>query len=1236
MTLSYTPNPGIPETIEGTRQALAAIRSPSIPVAPKQNSRQEWCQRIKREDGIESCPLDENLNPIPRFTGKNPSYLGKNGNAYICKHGEFQDRLPTEKESQKHFTNHQTGIGTLGGHNDIIAVDFDSKNYESQKACDIEVERIIELHGLNKGWVEITGGGGWRLLIKPKTPPTFTNFSTTPNGKHIGEALGRGRFTVLAPTIHPNGKPYVRISWGDPVEVESLEAIGIYPSKDEVEQAKQSEKREKLKALDPTYGQPTKPQDNPSDIRNFAHYLESYSEMRDGWASARCPNHNGKSQTSFRVNLSTGQFKSWCGCSLKAIHKSTLAIAQNQGYELPKAKKQAKESEPKKQTPNPTAREDAIFKGLITLRKRKDGEDNIFITKIHEQWLKGKLENLVKPGAINIVIAYKGCGKTEGAKPIVASAEVVYAVFHLVALGKSASNKLGLTWHEENGIKTKIGVTSKSLWKYSPEKLNTPKSALVVDELDAVLEQTFSKLGNSEGLRSASLAVLKADLQATAFGGGKVILMSADITDKEIDYIRAITPKEIPINIIWNIYKPELPTIKQFMGDKPDLLVAELIKELEAIEWDEEGNPKEGIRIADDLKGGIFGAKTIADYVRAKHPEWAKFIWEITSDTSGTPEVTEYLNNIDEASKNTLLLSCSPSVTAGFSITSGHFKITYGLSNGIQTAKDFSQSLVRDRICTDIRIWVAQEGFTYAGNRSLDPKEIKQWYLNNYKANAFHLLSYQPEYNPLKNEWNSPHFELKCQQEAYRNGCMKYLRLRAEQHLRNEGYKIEEYNPCELKPKAEIASANLKVINFENSLTEAKAIATKRLMTENEYQITRESKDPEVLRERAKFRLNKTYGDELATVVAHELPKPGAEDKEDKELLEGYEALYFLDKEGWGGKLKLLHLLAHPDGKEIAAKLDLKPHKDQMYQLNALHLSGERFAGDIQWNSRKLKALQYLEVVSYLKPGEYIKPNQRAKLITKIKKHPDRLKECFVWSIGDDKADGTIFRELFEGHLGLKVLSKQIKGQKGRSQAIDPEYWNYFQLYAKHQNQLYLTDEDMQKVDRATGQKPEEKGNATPSNKLNELVEGGVTEKNGCNPDPATISGYIENSLFEKLETKKPENLIHKSEVISWAIDQGLSEYEADFIYKNLNPKQSRIEKMEEFITSVQTITSPAVTERAIEDLSTVQTHENLAKVIRKFSLETVRDAIDVANDAPTRQRLRKLLDEVESKALPC
>lgn len=371
--MNYSPNPEVNATIE----ALLAIGCPPIPVAPIQDPHKSGCHQVDfsqsyqltfyiNEDGKEVsarsyclddrlkkvngqndpstgepiknwddrgvyCPLTSDLKPVPKFTGKNPSYLTKYGRPRICKHGKFQNRIPTEQELKEFFCNPDTGVGTLGGHGGVDWIDFDAKNYESQEICDSSVQEVIKKNALTTSWIEKTGSGGYRIAVKPKQHPTFTNFALTPGGKHIGEALWEGRFTVLAPSIHPNGKHYQRLGWGEPVEIESLESIEIYPSKDEIENKERSSKTAKKKEANPDYGKASNATDNPWDIRNFAHYFEGYYE-KEGWGYAKCPHHNGTSMRSFRVHLATGAYRVLCGCNTKDVYKSGLTFAESFGF----------------------------------------------------------------------------------------------------------------------------------------------------------------------------------------------------------------------------------------------------------------------------------------------------------------------------------------------------------------------------------------------------------------------------------------------------------------------------------------------------------------------------------------------------------------------------------------------------------------------------------------------------------------------------------------------------------------------------------------------------------------------------------------------------------------------------------------------------------------------------------------------------------------------------------------
>lgn len=364
----YSSNPGVQATIE----SLLALGCPPIPVAPKQDPRLEGCHhqhfaierfkevnpnqpeiqgdycrisQTKVGDSVapvkgDYCRLDENLNPIGRFPGKNPSYLDRSGKARTLNHRTYQDRLPTHQELRKWFANPQTGVGTLGGHSGVVWLDFDVKNYSSQEECDRDVQQIIETGGLANSWIERTGSGGWRIAVRPENQPTFTNFTTSINGNHIGEALWQGCFTVLAPTIHPNGNAYRRIGKGLPAQIESLEAIGIFPTKDEIANQSRKQKRSGQSANQST---PTDPSDNPWDIRNFADRLVGY-RIEGDWIECKCPAHNGTSDNSLHIRIDTGAYKCWAGCDTKRIQQEALAIAVASGYKLPESEEQVEQS----------------------------------------------------------------------------------------------------------------------------------------------------------------------------------------------------------------------------------------------------------------------------------------------------------------------------------------------------------------------------------------------------------------------------------------------------------------------------------------------------------------------------------------------------------------------------------------------------------------------------------------------------------------------------------------------------------------------------------------------------------------------------------------------------------------------------------------------------------------------------------------------------------------------------
>ena len=116
----------------------------------------------------------------------------------------------------------------MGGWGNIYWIDIDVKRYVSKQVCDRAVKHWLNRYPmLKKTFIERTHSGGWRLAVKCLTEPGFTNFRFRHGPKHVGELLGFGRLTVLAPTIGPSGNSYESIQRVTPILIESFEAIGI-------------------------------------------------------------------------------------------------------------------------------------------------------------------------------------------------------------------------------------------------------------------------------------------------------------------------------------------------------------------------------------------------------------------------------------------------------------------------------------------------------------------------------------------------------------------------------------------------------------------------------------------------------------------------------------------------------------------------------------------------------------------------------------------------------------------------------------------------------------------------------------------------------------------------------------------------------------------------------------------------------------------------------------------------
>jgi hypothetical protein len=689
------------------------------------------------------------------------------------------------------------------------------------------------------------------------------------------------------------------------------------------------------------------------------------------------------------------------------------------------AKQQAEKEEKLRQERLKREAEDATYERLTTIQEKPWKVINT--PKINLE------ELLTEPGAIYIVSSAKGTHKTNALVPVVASHDRVLAWFNRVALGREECNRIGLTWKDEGSSysnKNKRGFCADSSFQFDP-KILSEKGFLLGDECDQVFAHIFGSTCNKDGKRPLILATLEAHIDAAIHGGGMALFMSADVTQREIDYLKALAPEGCPVRLIVNEYKPKRGIVHFDASSNPDATIEELLMTLE------EGTP---CFLIDDIKNGVRGCKSIAEYVRSVHPEWASKIVEINSDTSGDPFVIDYLKNINKASTETLLLACSPSVVSGISIENGHFGGVFALLNGILTVSDASQAIARVRGAEEIHLWAAEEGLAYEANGSTDPNEIKDWYRRNYEANCKHLLSFRAEYEPITGEWGSPHFDLFCKNAAYRNLCMSRLRERLEVRLEEEGYHLV----VEEDATSDMVKNALKDCWNKIELTEARAIAAANLLSDAELealQVRTTPLDPEEKRDLQKTLLLKWFGQELIEATTYE--------HDSGEILKGYAAMVLKNERGvYRQQLENFYLLNSDEGEAIG--------RDIAAEVSQLKHNRGRFPGDIRWRSRQRKARAWLGLPDFLNPEKWYEPNDYRAMGQKAKSKAPMIKDCLNLTV-ENISDGQIFGELMH-QLGLeldKVWAAVKPGQRRfKRRRISADSWRYAQMYVKYQQQL--------------------------------------------------------------------------------------------------------------------------------------------------------------------------------------
>ncbi|MBD2095934.1 bifunctional DNA primase/polymerase [Trichocoleus sp. FACHB-591] len=138
--------------------------------------------------------------------------------------------------------------------------------------------------------------------------------------------------SALPPSRHPETGSYKWIN--SPTEVEVATApqwlCDLLLQLANREQIAEQERQQNRIESDPT--------GDAYDIRNFAQYLDGYNPdgRRRGWATCKCPAHNGTSDDSLHIEHGTGAYKCHADCNSKTIYSAALELAIARGHQVPK------------------------------------------------------------------------------------------------------------------------------------------------------------------------------------------------------------------------------------------------------------------------------------------------------------------------------------------------------------------------------------------------------------------------------------------------------------------------------------------------------------------------------------------------------------------------------------------------------------------------------------------------------------------------------------------------------------------------------------------------------------------------------------------------------------------------------------------------------------------------------------------------------------------------------------
>ncbi|HEY9633072.1 MAG TPA: hypothetical protein V6D14_06690 [Coleofasciculaceae cyanobacterium] len=703
-------------------------------------------------------------------------------------------------------------------------------------------------------------------------------------------------------------------------------------------------------------------------------------------------------------------------------------------------------------------RNDALYAELTALGKYEHEGVSYEYTD-YDRHSYPKTKNHIKPGAINVLVAFTGAGKSQVCKELAMECENVLALTPLIALGRSfAGKEMQCDYHTDNhkysnSEQWRVISPYKSAHK-SPVYTLVPKSKganslLINDEFCQALSQILGNMSAKSIYkpfeRQGTINHI-VDLAKTVVDtNGYVVFMSADWMDIHTKFLRKIIPAHIKINVIINRHIPKRPKINFYTEEKPQGILLKF-QDTFYESWDDKtGKFKHGTLLLSSARTGQAGSINAATALKNKYKHLQDYIVEANGKNKEQGENLEFFANPNEQILKYGAVCFSNVVVNGISITTDYAKSTFVLENGIGSPEDVHQKIMRSRTADDLHVWTAKQFNRNGGCPYVDPEHVKNYLLNRWKSNSKlheeYLAGLNIKYNAKKQNFDSPEFELFCELAAIRNLNSRDLRKRTKQYLQKWGFEVIDTTADYSDDAMEALKDKNKAADFEREVTEAKAVANAEDLDDDTIKACKQ--DPDYMYEVIKYFLRKWYPAKFIEECGNlELTHPTTKETT---KLEGIAGIYILHcKQNLAAKFRRAYSVLHESIDSVISK-DLKDDIDTLNDFKYNFVAKKLMPQDFSTNSVEIQTLKNLKIDELIpkleKEGCSATENNKAVadfcLHVKATKN---VKAKLKINISEKTSDKIILNQILEERLGLPVKRERNgRGDRSYQYFIHPE-----------------------------------------------------------------------------------------------------------------------------------------------------------------------------------------------------